>query len=198
MAAHPLPYLTPEEYLRIERASPIKHEYYDGTMYAMPGVSFGHWLIVGNFVWTLGNALDGGPCLVGASDLRVRISTGGLHAYPDVIVVCGEPRFADETTDMLLNPTLLIEVISPSTQKYDRGLKSQEYRKIDSLQEYALASQDEPRMEVFRRQADSQWLPAEFAGLESVCRLESVGAAIPLAEIYSKVKFPVEGPRPAA
>jgi Uma2 family endonuclease len=127
---------------------------------------------------------------VGGSDLRVRISTGGLHAYPDVIVVCGEPRFADETTDMLLNPTLLIEVLSPSTQKYDRGLKSQEYRKIDSLQEYALASQDEPRVEVFRRQPGGPWSPAEFVGLESVCRFESVGAAISLAHIYSKVEFP--------
>jgi Uma2 family endonuclease len=190
MAAHPLPFLTPEEYLRIERASPIKHEYYDGTMYAMPGVSYEHWLIVSNLVRKLGNALEGGSCTVGASDLRVRITVGGLHAYPDIVVVCGQPRFSDETTDMLLNPTLLIEVLSPSTQKYDRGLKSQEYRKIDSLKEYALASQDEPRVEVFRRQADSQRLPAEFAGLDSVCRLESVGAAIPLAQIYNKVEFP--------
>jgi Uma2 family endonuclease len=84
-------------------------------------------------------------------------------------------------------------VLSPSTAKYDRGLKSQEYRKIDSLQEYALASQDEPRVEVFRRQAGSQWLPSQFAGLESACRLESVGVAIPLTEIYSKVEFPAEG-----
>jgi len=190
MAAHPLPFLTPEEYFRIERASPIKHEYYDGTMYAMLGVSYEHWLIVSNLVRKLGNALEGGSCTVGASDLLVRITVGGLHAYPDIVVVCGRPRFSDETTDMLLNPTLLIEVLSPSTQKYDRGLKSQEYRKIDSLKEYALASQDEPRVEVFRRQADSQWLPAEFAGLDSMCRFESVGAAIPLAQIYSKVEFP--------
>src|SRR5215471_3470328 len=149
MAAQPHPRLTPEQYLDIERAAPFKSEYFDGMMYAMPGVSYEHWLIVNNVARRLGNALEGTSCSVGTSDLRLRISVGGLHAYPDIMVVCDEPRFADTTTDMVLNPQVLVEVLSRSTEAYDRGFRSQQYRQLESLQEYALVAQSEPRIEIF-------------------------------------------------
>jgi Uma2 family endonuclease len=190
VAAQPQTPLTPEQYLEIERASNFKSEYYNGAMYAMSGASWPHVLITGNFARELGNALKNRPCMVGASDLRVRVSPRGLYAYPDVVVICDSPMFADAAGDVLLNPLLLIEVLSPSTEAYDRGFKSQQYRKLESLQEYALASQTEPRIEVFRRQPGDHWLLTEFAGLEATCHFDSIGAAIPLSEIYSKVLFP--------
>jgi Uma2 family endonuclease len=196
MAAQTQPRLTPEEYLKIERAAPFKSEYYDGLIYAMPGVSYTHWLITNNFALELGVALKPRNCNVGTSDLRLRVSLGGLYAYPDVMVVCDQPKFADATTDTLLNPLVLIEVLSPSTEAYDRGFKSQQYRKLESLQEYALASQTEARVEVFRRQPDAHWLLSEFAGLDSACRFESLQVSIPLTEIYNKVVFTGEGPLP--
>ena len=119
--------------------------------------------------------------------MRVRVSIRGLYAYPDVIVVGDEPGFADAHVDMLVNPRLIIEVLSPSTEAYDRGFKFQQYRKLESLQEFALASQTEPRLEVFRRQPGPHWLLTEFAGLEPACRFESLDVSIPLAEIYRRV-----------
>src|SRR5579862_3601153 len=116
MATQPQPRLTPEQYLEMERASPIKHEYYNGMMYAMPGASWAHVLITSNSSRRLGNALEHGPCSVVTNDLRVRISPGGLYAYPDVVVVCDQPIFADGEKDTVLNPLLLIEVLSPSTE----------------------------------------------------------------------------------
>jgi Uma2 family endonuclease len=197
MAAQPQPRLTPEQYLEMERASQIKHEYYNGMMYAMPGASWVHVLITSNSSRELGNALRQGPCSVVTSDLRVRVSPSGLYAYPDVVVICDQPRFADGEKDTLLNPLLLIEVLSPSTESHDRGFKSQQYRKLESLQEYALASQSEPRIEVFRRQPGGHWLLTEFAGLEAACRFESVGAVIPLSAIYDKIVFSDEPSQPA-
>lgn len=197
MAAHPQPRLTPEQYLEIERAAPFKSEYYDGMRYAMPGVSWKHALITSNLARKLGNLLKGRPCVAVTSDMRVRVSIGGLYAYPDVVVVCNEPTFADAHVDTVLNPLVLMDVLSPSTEAYDRGFKSQQYRQLESLQEIALVSQSEARIEVFRRQAGPHWLLAEFIGLESVCRFESLNVAIPLAEIYEKVVFTGEPPLPA-
>lgn len=196
MAAQPQPRLTPEQYLEMERTSPIKHEYYNGMMYAMPGASWAHVLITSNSGWELRNAVDRRSYTVVTSDLRVRISIGGLYAYPDVVVVRDQPVFADGEKDTVLNPLLLIEVLSPSTEAYDRGFKSQQYRKLESLQEYALASQTEPRVEVFRRQPGGLWLLTEFAGLEAACRFESVGASVPLSAIYDKIVFSGEPPQP--
>jgi Uma2 family endonuclease len=190
MAAQPQPRLTPEQYLEIERASQTKNEFYDGTMYAMPGVSWNHALITNNLARRLGNALDGSPCSAVSSDMRVRVSIGGLYAYPDIVVVCDQPGFADANNiDTLINPRLLIEVLSPSTEAYDRGFKFQQYRKLESLQEFALTAQTEPRLEVFRRQPGPHWLLTEFTGLESACLFESLGVTIPLSEIYDKVSF---------
>src|SRR5258707_36170 len=137
MSAQPQARLTPEQYLEIERAaSEVRSEYYRGRMSAMAGASYKHVLITGNLSRGLGKALKKSQCAVGANDLRMRVSPEGLYTYPDVVVVCGEPKFADDWTDTLLNPVLLIEVLSPSTEAYDRGFKSAQYRTLESLQEY--------------------------------------------------------------
>jgi Uma2 family endonuclease len=163
----------------------------------MSGASYRHVIITSNLGRELGTALRQRPCVVGTSDFRVRVAPAGLYTYCDVVVVCGEPRFADDSTDTLLNPVLLIEVLSPSTEAYDRGFKSAQYRTLETLQEYALVSQTEPRVEVFRRQSGGGWLLSESVGLQAVCRFESVECSIALAEVYSKVKFEeVEGSMP--
>jgi Uma2 family endonuclease len=142
------------------------------------------------------------PCAVGSSALRFRVSPDGLYTYSDVLVICGEPKFADDQDDTLVNPALIAEVLSPSTEAYDRGFKSAQYRIVESLQEYALVSQAEPRVEVFRRQPGGHWLLSEAVGLEAVCQFESMDCAVPLAEIYSKVTFSPDDPlasiRPAS
>lgn len=203
MSAQPQPSLTPEQYLEIERAAEFRNEYYSGRMYAMSGGSARHGFIIANCVRELGNQLKMGPCRVASSDLRVRVSPGGLYTYPDVVVVCGEPQYADGRIDTLLNPVLIVEVLSPSTEAYDRGFKFTQYRKLESLQEYVLVSQGEPRVEVFCRQSTGDWLLSDCAGLEATCRLDRVGCALALAEIYDKVTFtgevvPPERPLPDA
>ena len=189
MSAQPQPRLTPEQYLEIERAAELRSEFYAGRMYARSGASLPHVVITANLSRDLGNALEERPCVVASSVLRVRTAPSGLYAYPDVVVFCGEPRFADDRTDTLLNPVLLIEVLSRSTEAYDRGFKAAQYRTIEMLREYALVSQTEPRVEVFRRQSSGDWLLSESVGLGSVCRFESVDCVIPLARVYRKVTF---------
>jgi Uma2 family endonuclease len=189
MSAQPQAHLTPEQYLAIERAAETRSEYYDGRMYAMSGGSYNHVRIIGNLAFELRNALKQRACEVVTSDLRLRVSPSGLYTYPDVTVVCGEPKFADDQRDTLLNPAFIAEVLSPSTEAYDRGFKSAQYRKLESLQEYALISQAEPRVEVFRRQPGGGWLLSESAGLDATCRIDCLECRIALAEIYGKVTF---------
>ena len=189
MAAHPQPRLTPEQYLELDRASELRNEYYNGQVYAMSGGTHTHALIIGNIASELGSALRKQPYLVTPAVVRVRVSPEGLYTYPDIAVVCDDPKFIDTRRDTLLNPVLLIEVLSPSTEAYDRGFKSAQYRKIESLQEYALVSQTEARIEVFRRQPEATWLLTESIGLESGCRFDSVDVSVALAGVYSKVSF---------
>ena len=144
MSAQAQPRLTPAQYLEAERAAEFKHEYYNGQMYARPGGSLEHCLIAGNIIAELHTMLRKRHCAVSSSDLRLRVSPDGLYTYPDVIVICGDPRFADDQRDTLLNPELIVEVLSPSTEAYDRGFKSAQYRTVESLEEYALVSQAEP------------------------------------------------------
>ena len=201
MSAQPQPRLTPEQYLEIERAAETRSEFFNGRMYAMSGGSYNHVRIIGNLAFELRNSMKQRPCEVVTSDLRVRVSPGGLYTYPDVSVVCGEPKFADDQKDTLLNPVFLAEVLSPSTEAYDRGFKSAQYRKLESLQEYALISQAEPRVEVFRRQPGGDWLLSEAAGLDAACSFDSVGCRIALADVYGKVTFEAADlipPRPPA
>jgi len=158
MSAQPQPRLTPEQYLEAERAAEFRSEYYGGHIFAMSGGSYRHAQIIGGVVRELGNALKTRPCSVVTNDLRLRVSPDGLYTYPDVLVICGEPQFADYQRDTLLNPALIVEVLSPSTEAYDRGFKAQQYRTLASLEEYVLVSQAEPRLEVFRRQPGGHWL----------------------------------------
>jgi Uma2 family endonuclease len=190
--------LSPDQYLEIDRAAEFRSEYYNGRMYAMSGGTHMHALIIGNLAREFGTALKKRPCLVTTSDLRVQVERAGLYTYPDIVVVRGKPRYHDQRLDTVLNAILLIEVLSPSTEAYDRGFKSRQYRTIESLQEYALVSQTEPRVEVFRRQSGGNWLLSEAAGLDGMCRFESTDCSIAHAEVYDKVTFGGEdSPRPA-
>lgn len=180
------PHLDPAIYLDLERRSEVRSEWLDGEVVAMTGGSREHNLIVGNLVGELRAQLKRRPCEVYPSDLRVRVPAG-LYTYPDVVVACGEPRFEDEHRDTLLNPTLLVEVLSRSTEAYDRGEKFERYRTLDSLAEYLLVSQTRPHVEQFLRQPDGRWLLAEATGLEATIDLPSIGCRLALAEVYERV-----------
>jgi len=200
MSAHAQPTLTPEQYLELERAAEsIKSEYYNGHMYAMSGGTHPHAIIIANLIREVGGALKTSPCTVASSDLRIRVSPEGLYTYPDMSVTCEKATFADDQRDTLLNPVLLAEVLSKSTESYDRGFKFAQYRKIESLQEYALVSQANPLVEVYRRQPEGRWLLTGYEGRDAICRFDSLDCSVALADIYDKVTF--EGdpipPRPA-
>jgi Uma2 family endonuclease len=200
MAARAIPRVTVDQYLEIERAAETKCEFYDGRMYAMSGGTLRHSRIGNNASYALTGALKASPCGVNNSDLRIR--AGQIHTYPDISVVCGEPKLADDYRDTLLNPTLIVEVLSPSTEAYDRGFKFAQYRQVESLQEYALVSQTEPRIEIFRRQPNNEWLLSEAVGIDARCRFHSVECEIALADVYDKVTFsdaaPADHPGPGA
>jgi Uma2 family endonuclease len=185
--AQPKPFLSPEEYLAIERESETRSEYFDGEMFAMSGGSRQHNLIVTNLIRELSTQLKRRPCEVYTNDQRVRIPETSLYTYPDVVVLCGEPIFEDETVDTLLNPLLIVEVLSPTTEAYDRGKKFEGYRTIASLAEYVLVSQHEPRVEQFLRQDGGHWLFTATHGRERSISLASIQCELALAEIYDKV-----------
>ena len=189
MSAHAQPRLTPEEYLEIERAADFRSEYYNGCMYAMSGSSPNHIRINTNITGQLWSALRTRNCMLGSNDFRVRVSPRGLYTYPDIVVVCGELQYAGNPKDTLINPTFILEILSPSTEAYDRGFKFTQYRTIESLEEYVLVSQTEPRVEVYRRQSGGTWLFADASGLHSSVRFESIDCVIGLADIYEKVTF---------
>ena len=180
--------LTPEEYLAKERKALTKSEYRNGQIYAMPGASRKHNLITVHILGELYVQLRDRSCEVYPSDMRVKVSAAGLYTYPDVIVVCDEPRFDDTHFDTLLNPTVLIEVLSPSTAAYDRGDKFAAYQKLDSLREYVLISQDSVCVEHYLRQ-EQAWDLTEFRALNDVFHLVSIGCALSLRAIYAKVQF---------
>jgi Uma2 family endonuclease len=186
--------LTPEEYLAQERKAEFKSEYFNGEVFAMAGASQKHNLIVANLVSELRVQLKKNRCQVYPSDMRVRVKRTGLYTYPDVTVVCGEPEFDDELEDILLNPTLLIEVLSPSTEPYDRGKKFEHYRRITFLREYLLVAQDRCRVEQYVKQSDGSWSFFEIEGRAASVKLVSVEAVLPMTEIYDKVELePGEG-----
>ena len=183
--------LTPEEYLAKERKALTKSEYRDGRIYSMPGASREHNLITGNTLVEIHIQLRNRICEVYPSDMRVKVSAAGLYTYPDVIVVCDEPRFDDSHFDTLLNPTVLIEVLSPSTAAYDRGEKFASYQKLDSLCEYVLISQDNVCVEHYLRQ-ERDWDLTEFRSLDDVFSLVSIDCELSLQAIYAKVQFSQE------
>jgi Uma2 family endonuclease len=181
-------YISPEEYLRMERASQEKHEYFKGEVFAMTGASENHNIVVGSSYSALYMQLRKRPCQIYPSDMRVRIPTTGLYTYPDISVVCGTPEFEDDGLDTLLNPTVIIEVLSPSTEQYDRGKKFQHYRTIVSLQEYILIAQDSIRIEHFARQGE-QWILTDAKMIDSVITLPSIECTLALSDVYEKVNF---------
>jgi Uma2 family endonuclease len=187
MAAEPNQ-LSVQEYLRLERLAETKSEYLDGQMLAMTGASRRHNLIVANLMRDLGNQLKHRPCELFPSDMRVRIPSANVYTYPDVSAVCGEPLFEDGEADTLLNPTFVLEVLSPSTEAYSRGRKFRWYQGLDSLSELVLVSQDQPVMEQYVRQGES-WLFRAAEGLESVLTLPSIQAELALVDVYHKVAF---------
>src|ERR1017187_5873973 len=173
MSTLPKTYLTPEQYLEIERKAEFKSEYYQGEMFAMAGARWAHNLILLNLASELRQQLRSRPCSVTSSDMRVRVNAKGLYTYPDVVVVCGEPQFLDERRDTLLNPTLIVEVLSESTEQYDRGRKFEHYRPLESLAEYLLVSSERVSVERYTRQPDGSWNYIAKASLED--SLDQIG-----------------------
>lgn len=190
MPLQPKPRLTPEDYLALERSADFKSEYFNGEIFAMTGASEPHNLVVINTIRELSTQLKKRPCKVYANDMRVKVDPTGLYTYPDVVVTCGKAQFDDTHLDTLLNPILIVEVLSDSTEAYDRGRKFEHYRKLESLAEYVLIAQNRPHIESYRRQADQQWLLTECSEPDGTLRLPSIDCALALAEIYDKVEFP--------
>jgi Uma2 family endonuclease len=193
MSAKPKRLLTPEEYLAIERDVPGKHEFYRGEMFAMGGASREHNQIAFNLATELGVQLKNRPCHAYVNDMRVKVSATGLYTYPDVVVTCEKPRFEDAVLDTLLNPQAIIEVLSDSTEKYDRGKKAEHYRQIESLREHMLVAHDRPHVDLFTREDDGVWRLTEASGLETSIELPTIACRLSLADIYAKVEFPPAG-----
>jgi Uma2 family endonuclease len=184
--------LTVEQYLELERTSEIKHEYLDGYIHAMAGASANHNLIAATVTGLFYMQLRGRPCGIYTSDQRVK--AGAIYAYPDISVVCGTPEFTGDTPDTLANPILIVEVLSPSTETYDRGTKFQHYRELDSLQEYLLIAQNSHRVEHYSRQQDDSWVLKDVVGIDAALELASIGCTLSLADVYEKATFEDETP----
>ena len=178
-----------EQYLDLERHSEIRHEFLDGTVYAMVGESPAHSAICFNLAIAIGPQLKGTPCKGFSPNMKVRAGEAGLYAYTDLAVACGETFFHDRHGDVLLNPSVIFEVLSRSTEAYDRGEKFERYKSIETLNDYVRVSQDRPRLEHFSRRPDGTWSLAEVSGLESTLDIASVNCRLPLAEVYDRIEF---------
>jgi Uma2 family endonuclease len=189
MSAVLAPHYTAEDYLALERNAPYKSEFHAGQIYAMVGASREHNLVSLNVGSELRRQLKSRPCEAYVNDMRVRAAQAKNYYYPDIAVVCGQPELGDDHGDILLNPTLLVEVLSPSTEAFDRGGKFTNYRKIPSLREYLLVSTHEPRIEHYVRQGEA-WLLTETEGLDATLVLEAIGCTLALSEVYDKIQFP--------
>jgi len=178
---------TPEEYLAIEREAEFKSEYFDGEMFAMTGASRKHNLISLNVAASLHNRLKKSSCEVYTNDMRVKVNLTGLYTYPDIAIVCSTPEFEDAELDTLINPLVIIEILSPSTESYDRGKKFENYRTISSLAEYIMISQNRPYTEHYIRQSDNTWLFRETGDRAGVIYIASVECELTMEEMYAKV-----------
>ncbi|MGI9056609.1 MAG: Uma2 family endonuclease, partial [Pyrinomonadaceae bacterium] len=177
---------TPEEYLEFERESKVRHEYLDGEIYEMAGANKRHNRISTNIIRLLDNQLLERDCNIYGSDMRVKITSTEKYTYPDVVAVCGEEVFADETEDILLNPMLIVEVLSKSTEAYDRGAKFEYYQTIESFTEYILIAQEPFRVEQFVRKEKNIWTYFEFRSPEDIVKLNSIDCELSLRDIYHK------------
>jgi Uma2 family endonuclease len=187
MSTQPKTFLTPEQYLEIERKAGYKSEYFQGEMFAMAGAGDAHNLIVANLIGEFRQQLRARPCRVYPSEMRVRVSATGLYTYPDVVVVCGDRQFLDDRRDTLLNPVLIVEVLSPSTEAYDRGRKFEQYQSIETLQEYLLVASDRIHADLYTRQTDGSWVRRSAGGPEDALQLPAIGCRLVLADLYEKV-----------
>lgn len=181
--------LTPEEYLAIERAAEFKSEFYHGRMLAMAGANERHNLIAGNLFALLRSALRAKGCQTYIADMKVSVHRGEIFTYPDVVAACGEIEFADEARTVLLNPTIIVEVQSKSTERHDRGWKFHNYFNIPSLVDYLLVSQDKPFIEHFVRRPDGTRMFEFVEGLDATLKLSAIDLSIPLREIYLDMQF---------
>ena len=188
MATQPLPRISPEEYVALEQKLGVKHEYHDGQMIAMSGVSRSHARIQVNLTRRVDEALSDSPCNAYPSDLRVVIEAADMATYPDLSIVCGPDQEAKAFRHAITNPTVLIEVLSPSTERYDRGAKFEQYRKLESLREYVLISQDAMAVDLFRLE-NGRWVFHQMRGEDAMLSLASAGIEIPLSDIYRGVRF---------
>lgn len=181
---------SPADYLALERAADSKHEFFDGEIFAMSGGTLHHSQLAGNVIIELGKTLADSPCRVLTSDMRIKCPTG-LYTYPDASIVCDSPKFEDGQKDVLLNPIVIVEVLSPSTESYDRGRKFEHYRSCPSLRDYLLISQDRVFVEHYSRQADTdQWLLTTWNSLDAAVSLTTLGVRLPLRGIYARVDVP--------
>ena len=184
--------ISPEEYLRFEREAEERHEYDNGRISAMAGESLNHNRVYVSLAAIVSKQLKGRLSEAFSPNMKIGISAAGKFCYPDLSVVCGKPLFHDDKQDVLTNPKVIIEVLSPSTEKYDRSGKFQAYQQIESLTDYLLISQDKPLVEHFQRQSGGQWLYTAHRGLVAVVQVPSIECQLPLSEIYDRVEFPPE------
>lgn len=189
--------LSPEDYLALERQADVRHQYVNGEIFAMAGESLEHSTICFNIAAIIGAQLRGKPCRGFSPNMKVRTRPDGLYTYPDLAVVCGEPVFHDERRDVLVNPKLVVEVLSPSTEAYDRGGKWIRYQQIETLSEYLLIAQDQPLIEHYTRQADGKWLYFTVRDLADTVDLPAIDCRLPLAEVYDRIRFSEELPAAA-
>lgn len=187
---------TIDEYLSLEEKSDYKSQYYRGEIFAMPGSTKRHNVIVTNVIRILGNQLLNHPCRVYTGEMKVMVEATGLVTYPDAIVACDEDRFYDDEERVLLNPTVLVEVLSPSTESYDRGEKTAHFRKITSLKEYVLIAQDHYEMLRFTRQPNGEWSLAEADDAGQSLRLDTIGCSLNVDDVYHKVMFGPDDHKP--
>ncbi|MBF0102294.1 MAG: Uma2 family endonuclease [Desulfobacterales bacterium] len=185
--ARSLHYITEEEYLEMERSSEIKHEYYHGEIFAMSGASFKHNVIVSNIIGTLGNQLRKKPCHVLPSDMKLKVQGADRYVYPDIIVVCGEKKFFGDKEDVLMNATVIVEVLSDSTESYDRGDKFAYYRRLDGLKEYVLVLQKHKKLEKFLKDDRGYWHFFESDEDKNEMVLESIECLLHVDDVYEKV-----------
>ncbi len=185
-------YYTPEEYLALEEEAEYRSEYYQGEIFAMSGGSANHNRIIKNLVIALESAFEGKPCEAFITDMRLLVKKNGLYTYPDVMAVCGGLEFAEGRDDTLTNPAVIVEVLSKSTEGYDRGAKFELYRALDSLQDYVLIDQHKIHVENFHKLEDGRWILQEFNRIEDTLTIESIDFEIPLQQIYQRVAWEEE------
>ena len=185
-------YYTPEEYLTLERKAEFKSEYFDGGIFVMQGASDPHTIINNNVGGEFYLQLKGSSCVARSNDMKVRSPDKGMFVYPDLTIVCGAAQFHDGTKDVIINPKLIVEILSPSSEAFDRGKKFAKYKLLESFTDYILIAQDEPQIDYFVRQENGGWLQKSASGIDAEVPIAAVGCILRLADVYSNVEFPTK------